>query len=131
VLDLPLQAQPWAREQGLALFDDLLAAGPVSQAASQAGLKLVSPAAGSIYRLSPGFQADAQRIRLEAVVEPGMQQVTLWIDGVLVSQFAGAPYQIWWTLAPGAHQAWVEAVRQNGDRVTSELVSFTVLAPDT
>ena len=89
-------------------------------------MRLVSPAQGSAFVLSPDFEADAQRARLEAVGESGLGQVTLWLDGEMLAAFDQAPYQFWWPLAPGEHQAWAEGTRSDGTQLISQRVTFTV-----
>lgn len=143
-LDLPPQAWPWARQAGLTLLRDLQAGSASAQAAlteypvpgnpldGQAGvdrppLQMISPPAGSIFHLSTGFSAQAQRIALEAVGEGELQEVSLWLDGELMQTFFGSgPYRIFWTLTQGVHQAWAEGVRSNGERMTSATISFEV-----
>ena len=66
------------------------------------------------------------RIRVEAVGEAGLSQVTLWMDGNLVDSFYQRPYQVWWPLAVGRHEVWAEGLDQNGERVISERVVFLV-----
>lgn len=138
VLDLPPQAYPWARSQGLPLYADLqtlagsekLEQPPVASATQATGsqtLMLLSPASGGVYRLSPSVEAQAQRIRLEAVSPAQLVQVTLWVDGQLVSRLDSAPYQAWWVLSPGLHRAWAQARLPDGQEITSPVVSFTVL----
>jgi 1A family penicillin-binding protein len=139
VLDLPPQAYPWARAQRLPLYADLMApavAGlhgqslstPESpQVDSPPALVLLSPATGGIFRLSPSMAAQAQRLRLEAASTAQLVQVSLWVDGVLVSRLDSAPYQAWWELAPGFHRAWAQAMLPDGQRITSPVVSFTVI----
>ncbi|HEX9676237.1 MAG TPA: transglycosylase domain-containing protein [Anaerolineales bacterium] len=124
LLDLPPQARPWARAQGLTLLSDLQAV--AGEAGPAAPLRLVSPAQGSAFVLSADFEADAQRARLEAVGESGLRQVTLWLDGEMLGAFDQAPYQFWWPLAPGEHQAWAEGTRSDGTQVISQRVTFTV-----
>ncbi|MBN2547789.1 MAG: penicillin-binding protein 1C [Anaerolineales bacterium] len=130
VLDLPVQAQPWARSQGLTLFSDLTApliqAETASPAEAQTSLQIVSPAANAVFILSPGLNPQAQRIRLEAVVRPGLRQVRLVLDGQALASFESGPYLAWWTLAPGQHRLWAEAVDENGARVVSPVVVFEV-----
>jgi hypothetical protein len=89
-------------------------------------LTLLSPAQGSAYRLVSGFDAGTQRIRLEAVGGQGLREVILFMDGEEVARFSQAPYQFWWTLAAGEHRAWAEGMRDDGGRVVSEVVVFTV-----
>jgi hypothetical protein len=44
----------------------------------------------------------------------------------MLAAFDQAPYQFWWPLAPGEHQAWAEGTRSDGTQVISEPVAFTV-----
>ena len=78
------------------------------------------------YRLSAGVPEDSQRVLLEAVGVPGLSEVSFWVDGELAAQIASAPYQTWWELSPGVHQAWVTAVNAAGEQVRSEVGVFTV-----
>ena len=139
VLDLPLPAQPWARSQGLRLYSDLLAqsgeiAAQAAIHASRQPLQLLSPAQGSIYRLTERLAPESQRIQIEAVGEPGLSDITLWLDGEILARFKSAPhfrsapFAIWWTLAPGQHEVWAEAQRPDGTLLVSERVRFDVLA---
>lgn len=77
--------------------------------------------------MSPTIAAQAQRLRLEAASTTQLAQVSLWVDGVLVSRLDHAPYQAWWELTPGLHRAWAQAVLPDGQQITSPVVSFTVL----
>jgi hypothetical protein len=61
------------------------------------------------------------------VGQAGLSQVTLWVDDVRLAQFDGPPYEAWWQLAPGAHLAWAEGMRPNGERVVSAQVRFEVV----
>jgi hypothetical protein len=149
-LDLPPQAQPWARSEGLTLLNDLLAMPGAGQAEDDPALRLVSPASHSIYRLDPSFSLDAQSLHLEAVGGAGLRQVTLWVDGYQVAAFRPAtpgqidagqsgpgmdpfakpPFEAWWPLSAGVHQAWAEAVREDGEQVASPRITFEVLAEE-
>ena len=130
VLDLPPEAQPWAHSQGLALLSDVQSA-PSTGLSSTPGplaapLQLVSPDPNAIFRLAPDLPVDQQKIAIQAVGEAGLGEVTLWVDGTLVAKLTSPPYQFWWTLTTGSHQAWAEAVRANGEKVTSPVISFSV-----
>jgi 1A family penicillin-binding protein len=140
VLDLPPQTYPWARGQGLTLYADLVplavpelpertpsALQELSEMVSAPSLVLLSPAVGGVYRLSPSITAQAQRIPLEAASATRLAQVSLWVDGVLVSHLEHAPYRAWWELAPGLHHAWAQATLPDGKQITSPVVSFTVI----
>ncbi|MEE8568470.1 MAG: transglycosylase domain-containing protein [Anaerolineales bacterium] len=127
VLDLPPEAQTWARAEGLILMSDLLATSGVGTSPnSSAPLRLVSPTYGSVYRVSASVDPDAQRIRVEAVGEAGLGQVTLWMDGNLLGSFDQGPFRIWWPLAVGRHEAWAEGLILDGEWVISERVVFLV-----
>ena len=131
VLDLPPQARPWAHAEGLTLLSDLLnetgSSDPrVPGSPIDDPLRLTSPAAGSVFRLSGTFRVEAQRIQLEAAATSGLQEVTLWVDGERLASLDGPPYQAWWTLAPGSHLAWAEALLPSGERLESQRVEFDV-----
>ncbi len=130
MLDLPPQAQPWARAEGLLLLSDLqpTTGGKPGDASSPIvlPLQLLSPPDGSIYLLAAGLSPGAQRIQLEAVGESGLRYVTIWVDGIELARFTAAPYKTWWTLTLGSHRAWVTALRSDGKRITSPVVSFQV-----
>lgn len=128
VLDLPPEAGPWARSQGLTLLSDV-SSGPAdgnSLSHPSAPIRLISPDPNAVFHLDPGLPQDQQKLKLEAVGEAGLKQVTVWVDGIQVADLHSSPYTAWWALTLGPHQAWVEAVRANGERVTSEIISFSV-----
>jgi hypothetical protein len=139
VLDLPPEAEAWAQSQGLQLYSDFvhnqqIAANstpgnnptPFAPPLASVELEISSPATGSLFHLSTEFAADAQRIRLEAVGQPGLSKLTFWVDGVQVARLESAPYQTWWTLTPGEHRVWAEALTPQGEKLTSPVVVFTV-----
>ena len=127
VLDLPTSARSWARAEGLALLSDLTADSDGAIGSATAGeLRISSPAYGSIYRLSPGMDPDAQRIIIEAVGEGELSQAELWMDGRLLARFDQVPFRLWWPIAVGTHEAWAEAIRKDGSKLTSERVIFSV-----
>jgi membrane carboxypeptidase/penicillin-binding protein PbpC len=124
VLDLPPEASAWARAEGLTLLSDLLAESGIS--ASGQGLRLISPSHGSVYRLSPEIDPDAQRIPFEVVIDTPLDEVSLWIDGTLLTSFEEGPYRYWWSLVEGDHEVWAEGLTPDGAWLSSERVSFTV-----
>ena len=129
VLDLPHEAQTWARAEGLTLLSDLLAASGVETSPTfSTPLRLTSPTQGSVYRLSPSMDADAQRITLEVVADPQLNEVSLWMDGILLERFEEGPYRLWWPLAEGKYEVWAEGLTQSGEYVLSERVVFIVEA---
>lgn len=131
VLNLPSQAQPWARAQGLTLLSDLqdpysAVGGSHFGPSSGASIFISSPAQNSVYRLAPGYLPDAQQLHLEALGEAGLHDVHLWIDGTLVASYNEPPFEAWWPLSSGSHQVWADGLLPTGERVTSERVSFEV-----
>jgi penicillin-binding protein 1C len=126
VLDLPIEAQPWAHEQGLTLITDYAQlANSVSGLADP--LVLLSPHPGTTYHIDSNFAPSAQQLQIEAAAGEEISQVTLWIDGNLIATLSAPPYQAWWSLASGEHQFWAEGVDANGERVKSEIVTLTVV----
>ena len=73
-----------------------------------------------------GVTADSQRIELQAAGETGLQQVTLWVDDIVIAAFDQPPYQAWWTLQTGSHHAYAQAVTASGETVTSPAIHFDV-----
>ena len=144
VLDLPLQAGPWAHGHGLLLLSDLLPPGTVDvpspapgdstrgpttpgpTALPQQELSLASPGDLTAYQISPGLPLANQQIRLLAVGAGDIVQVTLYVDGQALASLDAPPYQAWWPLVAGAHEAWAAGLRQDGSRVESAHVHFTV-----
>jgi penicillin-binding protein 1C len=136
VLDLPPAAYPWARSQGLHLLYDLqthLEGKNVDETGSTASqllqfppLRIVSPSSLSIFRLASDVPAESQQIHIEAVGEPGLSDVVLFMDGQILGKFNRSPYETWWQLSPGTHQVWAEAKKPSGEIITSPAVTFQV-----
>ncbi len=129
VLNLPVEAQTWAHKQGLPLLSDY------SQVTLDSGnslpnnstLVLLSPHPDMTYRIDPNFDLASQQIQIEAAVGQGISQVTVWVDGNLLTTLSSPPYQAWWTLSAGEHRFWVEGVNANGEIVKSNVVTITVM----
>lgn len=133
-LDLPPQAHPWARTQGLTLLADLTPAPfvtPASDGQESPPLYLISPPANSIFYLSPALPLESQRVLIETVTISGLnpQEVIIWVDDNQVASFAGPPYRFWWTLREGQHQVWAQAITVTGEKLTSPIVTFQVNNP--
>jgi 1A family penicillin-binding protein len=133
VLDLPPQAVPWARSKGITLLSDLTSTSTGKDTGAQTqqstALSLINPPANALYRFVPSVPGETQRLRLEAVFAAGegsLREVTLWVDGQMVARLTQPPYQAWWPLTTGIHETWAEAVTNNGDDVTSEIIRFEV-----
>ncbi len=124
VLDLPVEAQRWARAQGLPLLVDLQ---QVSNAIHARALVLTSPTPNTTYRMTSEISAAAQQLSVEAVAGQSFAKVTLYVDGVPLQTFSAPPYQAWWSLAPGNHRFWAEGLSSSGQVVRSEEIPITVL----
>ncbi len=125
VLNLPVEAREWAREQGLPLLSDYSQTSEnVSQQENQ--LVLLSPRPNTAYRIDPNFDPASQQIQIEIAAGEGISQVTIWADGNLLATFSSPPYQAWWTLSAGEHRFWAEGMDANGQRVKSEIVTIIV-----
>ena len=124
VLDLPVEAQAWARSQGLPLLADYSREASSTQAGD---LVLVSPRPNTTYRLTPNLDPSAQQLLLEALAGQGMSQITFWVDGNLLTSVSESPFQAWWPLIVGTHQLWAQGVNASGETVRSDTVTITVI----
>jgi hypothetical protein len=128
VLNLPVAAQPWAYKQGLPLLSDYsqptLDSGNSLQ--NNSALVLLSPHPDTTYRIDPNFDPASQQLKIEVAAGQGISQVTLWVDGSLLTPLSSPPYQTWWTISAGEHHFWAEGVNAHKERVKSEVVTITV-----
>ncbi len=124
VLDLPIEAQAWARAQGLPLLADLKQNTESIQANS---LALISPTPNTTYRITSDLNQSSQQLSVEAVAGQGFAKVTIYMDRDPLQAFEAAPYQTWWPLSAGAHRFWAEGITASGETVKSEEVRITVL----
>jgi len=121
VLDLPAEAQPWARAKGIKLLSDVMAS-----EVREMPLRLISPVPNATYRISASLPAEAQRLHLAAVGTSSLQEVSIWLDGELIATVTETPFEAWWPLQSGEHQTWAEGITADGTRVTSDMVWFRV-----
>ena len=137
VLDLPLEVQPWAREQGLPLLADYSQSSPTlgsvglpptyrEQASEE--LVLLSPPPNTTYRLDPNFELSAQQIQIQVTAGSGISQVTIWVDGNMLTTLTSSPVEAWWTLSFGEHRFWAEGINVNGETVKSAVATITVVS---
>jgi penicillin-binding protein 1C len=130
-LNLPVEAQPWARAQGLPLLVDFqrnaVSQRPAPFQGNENGLLLVSPSPNTTYRITPKLDLSAQQLSVEAVASRSFSKVTIYVDGNPLQTFSSTPYQTWWTLSAGNHQFWVEGMNANNATVTSNAVNIVVL----
>ncbi len=124
VLDLPVQAQQWARSVGLPLLVDLQ---QPTDAAKPESLALISPTPNTTYHLTTAITAAAQQLPVEAVAAQPFTKVTLYVDGAPLQSFIIAPYQAWWPLAEGQHRFYAEGITAAGDVVRTDEVVITVM----
>lgn len=124
VLNLPVEAQPWARTQGLPLLADFKQSTDSVQAND---LALISPTPNTTYRIASDLNQSAQQLSVEAVGVQDFHQVKIYVDGEILATFSNPPYQAWWTLSAGQHQFWSEGITINGMTFSSEKVSINVL----
>jgi hypothetical protein len=124
VLDLPVEAQQWARQQGLPLLAD------IQQRTEQVGAKslvMVSPTPNTTYRITTDTDASAQQLSVEAIAGQPFPTLTIYVDGVALQAFSAPPYQAWWPLSPGTHRFWAEARSASGTTIKSDPVVITVI----
>jgi penicillin-binding protein 1C len=126
VLNLPAEAQTWARAEGLSLLTDYSQVTEnIPQQENQ--LVLLSPPPNTTYRVDANFDSSAQQIQIEVAAGSGISQVTIWVDGNLLTTLSSTPFQTWWTLSAGEHRIWAQTVTATGETVKSGLVTITVL----
>ena len=123
-LNLPVEAQPWARAQGLPLLVDYQQNNDSNQANS---LALISPAPNTTYHITPNLDLSAQQLSIEAVASQSFSKVTIYVDGKILAAFSNPPYHTWWTLSAGEHQFWAEGINANSEAAKSDAVTITVL----
>jgi penicillin-binding protein 1C len=140
VLNLPIEAQEWAHAQGLTLISDysqtlaaLDSGGSPPKLGEQAPdsinesqLILLSPHPNTTYHMDPNFNPSAQQLQIEFAAESGISQITIWVDGILLTTVSSPPYQAWWTLSTGEHRFWAEGVTATGEALKSAVVTITV-----
>ena len=126
VLNLPMEAQAWARAQGFLLLSDY--SQPTESIQPENPLVLLSPRPNTTYRIDPTLALSVQQIKIEVSAGPDISQVTFYVDGNPVATVSSVPYQAWWTLSVGEHLVWAEAVKVDGEKVTSGITAITVLS---
>jgi hypothetical protein len=126
VLDLPTSAHSWARAQGWVLLADYqnTEQSPVDQSSA---LVFLSPTNQATYRITKGLDPDSQRLSITLLTDPSIVQVSIFIDGEIISSIATYPFQIWWPVQKGNHQIWVEGTTVQGETITSEIIEIEVI----
>ena len=122
VLDIPIEAQDWARSQGLPLLDD---ANGTQRATSV--LTLTSPTDSTTYHITPDLNQSAQQLPLSMLTVPDLAQMTFFVDDSALTTLFTPPYQTWWMLSAGEHRFWAEGLTMSGEVVKSKVVTITVV----
>ncbi len=123
-LNLPVEALPWARSQGLPLLADFQQSANTQNAKA---LMLVSPTPNTTYRITADINQSAQQLSVQAAAGQSFSQVKIYVDGNLLQTFSSPPYQAWWTLSAGQHQFWAEGVDSSGGIIKSDVITIQVV----
>jgi penicillin-binding protein 1C len=115
-VDPPAEARAWAGDAGL-----LLAAAAPARPGDP--IRIVAPAAGSVFWFAP--ELGAQQLALRAAAAPGTERLTFMVDGAIVGDASPADPTIMWTLVPGRHTLQVSGSLASGGPV-SGVVAFEV-----
>jgi penicillin-binding protein 1C len=93
-----------------------------------AGLAVLVPADGDVYKLDPVLRGEFQSIRLRAVLAEGLRPevVEWWVDGQKIGE-AGPPYSLAWRLKRGSYLIKARA-RSGTGTAESHPVRITVLS---
>lgn len=124
VYDLPIEAQAWARLQGMPLLADF----QPSIFGETQPLILSSPAPNSTYVFYNHLDPAVQQIPIQLAIGEGVTQITVWVDGNLIARLNQEPYETWWQLSIGEHHIWAEAVNANGEQIKSDVIIVNVLS---
>ena len=92
-VDPPTEARAWAQDAGLRLV--------TASPRADDPIRIVTPAAGSVFWLAP--ELGAAQLVLRAAAAPGIERLTFTVDGVLVGDASAADPSVIWHLAPGRH----------------------------
>jgi membrane carboxypeptidase/penicillin-binding protein PbpC len=121
-LDLPAQAFAWARANQVLLYADAASASlALHPTGNASGLQILSPPDMAVYHLSASLTADAQRVLIQVAGDPGIELVTLWVDGRQVAEFSKGPIEYWWPLKAGKHTIQAEGGDGSAASVTIEV----------
>jgi penicillin-binding protein 1C len=109
-IDPPLEARAWAREAGLLLRTGGAGTG-------RDALRVVSPAAGSVFYLAPELRD--QQLVLHAAAVSGIDRITFELDGRVLGETGAADPWVLWAMEPGPHTLRVSARQANGALATA------------
>lgn len=136
VLDLPVEAQAWARRANVPLLVDLKrseASIPLTNQESDRRLppliEVMFPAAQATYQLTSELPGENQRLRIEAVTTTPAAAVVFKVDDQEVVIDESPPYEAWWPLAAGQHTIVAQLRHHDGTVTSSSPIPITVLEP--
>lgn len=102
VVDLPSRYAGWLERQRMTALPEGPGDPLATAAAGEPVIEIVSPEPGSRLFLDPEVPASRNTLRLAAVVEPAIEQLVWYVDGVPFAT-VDRPYAARWPLAPGEH----------------------------
>lgn len=103
---LPPRYADWMRHAGLEPPPGAAGSDPGLLEDRTPRIRVVSPRPGTQIVIDPDAPPEASTLRLQATVDPPVEQVVWFVDGQPVA-VAEPPYVTRWPLRPGAH--WIEA----------------------
>jgi penicillin-binding protein 1C len=130
-LDLPIEAEDWASQNGYLLLTDLLKTEiPASNSPSSqpAQIIITSPAQHSLYRLSAKIPLDSQMIKFCVATNLDSSRIQLWLDNQLLTELSSPPYEYWWVLREGEHHLWAQVIQDGRVIFNSPQIFFEVEA---
>ncbi len=122
-LVLPPEAQEWARQNGVPPPPGGVAAND----ATPQTLAIAAPDPNTVFQISPRLPRASQQIPLRVLAARPLEAVTYLLNGQPLGTVAAAPFELWWTLAPGTYTLQAEAVLAGGEPAQSGPVGFVVL----
>jgi hypothetical protein len=89
-------------------------------------LHILSPDPQSVYQISPSLPLDSQKLHIIINGPSGLQQVTVYMDGLSLFTLTASPFEMWWMLQPGQHTLFAIGLLDDGSIIRSPDVTFTV-----
>jgi membrane peptidoglycan carboxypeptidase len=133
---LPPEAELWAADAGVPVPPRKICPSPATESVNSAHTeattgsfaspRIVSPARGAIFAISPGVPVARQRLEIAAQGGDSVVHLTIFVDDLALASFSGPPYRAFWALTPGQHTIRVQAQDQQGRMIQSEPSVFSV-----
>ena len=121
VLDLPIQAQEWARKQGYPLIGDYFASDANND------IFLAYPEDGRVYRIDPVLNLAYQQLLVEGYADRNVSSLIFYVDGEVLAEISNPPYQTWWPIKAGEHRFWAVGILPDGREIKSNVSTVQVL----